>query len=67
MKIWSITAKSESSDHYGPFLVSKKPTKKELDLFAHSLDGDPEKQGPGRDGSYIYLTIKTIIVKENLL
>jgi|3_EtaG_2_1085321.scaffolds.fasta_scaffold00069_49 hypothetical protein len=66
MKVWSITADSESCDHYGPFLVMKKPTKKELDLFAHSLDGDEDKEGPGRDGSYVSLEVQEIKVEERL-
>jgi hypothetical protein len=67
MKIWVVTGDSESSDHYGPFVFSKKPSKELLKKIAFDCDGDDEEDGPGNYGSYVYLTVEKIeIDKEKI-
>lgn len=55
MKVWVVYCKSESCDTYGPFVYAKKPTEEKLNELAHSLDGSEDKEGPGRDGSWIHI------------
>jgi len=62
MKVYVVTGDSESSDHYGPLVFSKKPTKKKLSEIAHNWDGDDEKQGSGEDGSYVYIEVDCVEV-----
>ena len=60
MKVWVVTGTSESSDHYGPFVLSKKPTKEKLkEICKDYCDwGDDEaRDGPGDFGSHTYLTV----------
>ena len=64
MKIWVITGVSESADHYGPFLFSKKPTKELLKKMAYMCDGYEEEEGPGDFGSYVYLKTNEVEVDE---
>jgi hypothetical protein len=63
MKMWIVTGSSESGDNYGPLAFSKNPSKKMLSTIAFCWDGNPEeKQGPGFDGSYVYLKVYGVIV-----
>ena len=63
MKLWVVTGKSESGDHYGPDTFATKPTPEELSEWCHGNDGhfgDAEDYdaGPGYDGSYVYPEVK---------
>jgi len=64
--VWVVTAKSESSDDYGPWIFAKKPTDEELKRFCQeecsgefvdddNLDEDPGN-GPGTWGSYLHVS-----------
>lgn len=55
MKIWSVDAKSESGDNYGPILFRLKPTQRQLKDLVRALGSDDEDDGPGDFGSYIHL------------
>lgn len=52
---WVVTGRSESSDFYGPFIFKKKPTDAQLKKICELDAGDWD--GPGKFGSYIYLTL----------
>lgn len=62
--VWVVTAKSESSDDYGPWVFAKKPTDDELKKFCQEQcpgefedcgdESDPD--GPGEWGSYLHVT-----------
>jgi hypothetical protein len=54
--IWVVTGKSESGDEYVA-AYKKHPTAAQLSDLVHSWDGDDEREGPGHDGSYIYISI----------
>ena len=61
MKIWSVTGESESGDDYGPFLFTKKPTEKQLELmlradYDYEFPDPEDGEGPGSFGSYIHLS-----------
>ncbi len=68
MIVWVIMGKSESCDHYGPDVWAREPTSKELDEWAHKRDGlqtgSENKDGPGRDGSWIYVTVTKQKIKK---
>lgn len=57
--VWVVTGESESADDYGPFVLSKKPTKKVLRKICKERCDWPEGEndGPGSFGSYTYLTV----------
>lgn len=59
---WVVTGVSESSDHYGPYILSKKPTSDQLKRIALGCDSNDELDGPGDFGSYIYLKIAQCVV-----
>lgn len=56
--VWVTWAESESGDHYGPFVLAKKPTDKEFEAFwRENAPGDfstADDEGPGKWGSWIY-------------
>jgi hypothetical protein len=62
--VWVVTAKSESSDDYGPWVFAKKPTDEELKAFCEKecpgefecCDGEDEMDGPGEWGSYLHIS-----------
>lgn len=59
-KVWVVNANSESGDDYGPYLFDKKPTDKELETFMKDYWPDEfpeEKDGPGKWGSYLYISL----------
>jgi hypothetical protein len=58
MNLWIVTGKSESGDHYGPIVMGCQPTELQLDELAQKWDGDPNRLGPGRGGSYVFVTVK---------
>lgn len=61
--VWVVTAMSESSDHYGPWVFAKKPTDEQLKEFCKEncpgefdcCDGEDEMDGPGNWGSYLHV------------
>jgi hypothetical protein len=58
MKVWVVTGESESSDHYGPFVLSEKPSEAKLKEICEHCDWpEGENDGPGDFGSYTYLTV----------
>ena len=59
--IYLVIGESESGDSYH-HILDHKPTTKERSKIAHGWDGDEEKEGPGEDGSYLYLEIKKLEV-----
>lgn len=64
MKVWVVSGHSESGDDYGPYVFSKKPSKKALRDLAYSWDGDEEgDNGPGDYGSYVHLSVSHCIVR----
>jgi hypothetical protein len=63
MKVWVVTGKSESGDDYGPFILSKKPTKAKLKEICRRCDWDGD-DGPGDFGSHTYLTTTECTVDE---
>jgi len=58
--MWIVTGNSESGDKYGPTKFDHEPTKKELSEWCHSRDGDPDGNGPGDYGSYIYVEVNKL-------
>ncbi len=60
MKVWVLTARSESSDEYGPWVFRAKPTRKALREFLEKkcpLEFE-EMGGPGEWGSYLHIALK---------
>lgn len=58
MKVWVVTARSESGDHYGPYLFAKKPTDEKLEMFIKKKcpnEFDENCPGPGNWKSFIYI------------
>lgn len=59
MKVWILTAKSESGDDYGPWVFRKPPTNAEITKFL--LKRVPSEfeggDGPGHAGSYLHVTL----------
>ena len=68
MKVWVVTGTSESSDNYGPFVLSKKPSQKTLRRLCKLCDWPDEEEGldpgPGDFGSYTYLSISECEIDE---
>ncbi len=64
MKVWVVTGESESSDNYGPFVLSKKPTKAKLKEICKQCDWPEDEGGPGDFGSYTYLTVTPCVVDQ---
>lgn len=62
MIVWVVIGKSESCDDYGPFVLSKKPTKKKLREICKQCDWPDDIEGPGDFGSYTYLTTTKCVV-----
>lgn len=64
MKVWVVTGESESGDHYGPFVLSKKPDQKKLkEICKNHCDWQEGRtDGPGDFGSYTYLTVTPCVV-----
>ena len=62
MKVWVVTGESESSDHYGPFVLSKEPTEAKLREICENCDWSEDGDGPGDFGSYTYLNVTECIV-----
>lgn len=65
MKIWILEVMSESSDHYGPYMFSSKPTQKQLenflwDKFYNDDCGEfpAERDGCGEFGSNLHIKLK---------
>jgi hypothetical protein len=70
--VFVITAHTDASDHYGPWVFNKKPTDAQLEAFLrkncpnefpranhrHDLDGDAD----GAFGSFLYLDITEVKV-----
>lgn len=58
MKVWAVTAQSESGDDYGVWLFKTKPTKERLEAEARKrAPGEFEDGGgPGDFGSYLHLS-----------
>lgn len=59
--VWMTRGESESGDNYGPFLFSKKLTAAQLKKFwLDMLEGgdydSEDPSGPGRWGSYVYIS-----------
>jgi hypothetical protein len=65
--VWVVTAKSESSDEYGPWVFEREPTDEQLEAFCrkecpqefgiYESDEDDleENDGPGDWGSYLHV------------
>lgn len=67
MKVWVVTGESESTDDYGPFVFSRKPSRSMLRKLAFDCDGNEnDPSGPGDFGSYTYLTTRQVEVDEML-
>lgn len=64
--VYVVTGFSESSDHYGPRVFSKKPNDTQLSQLAHNWEGDPDGEGPGFDGSYVDISVFKCVVEEEL-
>lgn len=64
--VYVLTAESESDDHYGPYVLAKKPTDKELELFWRERGdwGDEDDEGPGDWGSWMYTRCEEVEVLE---
>lgn len=61
--VWVVTGKSESGDHYGPWVLSVEPNKNKLKEICELCDWpDDEEDGPGVFGSYTYLTVTAKVV-----
>lgn len=58
MKVWAVTAQSESGDDYGVWLFKNKPTQKRLEEEARKrAPGEfEEEDGPGSFGSYLHVS-----------
>jgi len=52
-ELWIITAKSESSDHYGPMVFGHNPTDEDKDLFAEET---------GEERRYLFFEINKVDV-----
>lgn len=59
--VWVVTATSESADHYGPLVYSKKPSHETLKDLAGDWDAG-SWDGPGNYGSYCYFTVNKVPV-----
>lgn len=58
-RVWVVTAVSESTDNYGPYVFSKKPSDRMLEhFFRGKCPGEWEPDGPGDWGSWLYVTVK---------
>lgn len=57
--VWVVTATSESSDHYGPVVYSKKPSHETLKDLAGDWDAG-SWDGPGDYGSYCHLSVDKV-------
>ena len=66
MKVWVLTGESESSDHYGLYVFSEKPSEELLKKIAFDCDGDDDADGPGNYGSYVYLNLEEIEVDKEI-
>ena len=60
MKVWVVSAKSESGDDYGPWVFKTPPSTEKLEAFLREeCSGDfpepDEDEGPGDYGSYIHV------------
>jgi len=63
MKVWVVTAESESGDDYGPVVYTEEPAPQVLKHLAQSWDYD-DGDGPGDYGSYVYLVTTAVRVIE---
>lgn len=65
-KVWVITADSESGDDYGPYLFSKKPSKKDEEEIVKLLDYE-DGNGPGDYGSFVYLKVDECLIDDSAI
>jgi hypothetical protein len=61
--VWVVTATSESSDHYGPVVFSKKPSDKTLKGLVAGWDAG-DWDGPGDYDSYCHLEVTKTTINE---
>lgn len=57
LKIWVIVGESESGDFCGPDVVPFEPDDAYLSKWCYEYDGDPDEEGPGNYGSYVYCNV----------
>lgn len=62
LTVWVVTARSESSDHYGPVAFAAKPTDVQLKALCTDWDAG-DWDGPGDYGSYCYLSVDEVTVR----
>lgn len=60
--VWLVLGTSESGDNYAA-VFHEKPSTQRLDAIALGWDGTEERDGPGRAGSYVHLTVTEEEVK----
>lgn len=64
MKVYIVTALSESGDHYGPEVYASKPNDTELKTLVEGWDYG-NGFGPGDYGSWCHLDIQEVDVVQN--
>jgi hypothetical protein len=58
MKVYVLTALSESGDYYGPFVFDKEPTEAiQRKIIEEEIGEELDVDGPGDFDSYVYLEI----------
>jgi hypothetical protein len=56
MKVWIVTATSESGDDYGPWAFSSKPDKARMKSLVEDTGEELDVDGPGDFGSYLHFS-----------
>lgn len=54
--VWLVAGDSESGDKYAA-VFKEHPTEAEMKELVASWDSPEERDGPGYDGSYVYITV----------
>lgn len=69
MIVFVISVNTESGDHYGPYVVKNKPSRKVLkEWLKKSFPSEFEDEdGPGNFGSCLFVKVSEVNVIENLL